>query len=178
MKKIKFLLLYYFFMIQPVFAYDSITSNVKYALKHSVHSNYVSVIIALGVVILLIYITGVIYAKLNVFGQSTMKKQYMGLNDSKVLILSSTPIGNNKSLLVVELAGKKMLIGVTNENISLIKDLSENSNPNLPLNEVKASVNDLDNGDIEIKSNAPSEDENDSPYVTEEFGLYKKYLAD
>ena len=34
------------------------------------------------------------------------------------------------------------------------------------------------NGDIEIKSNAPSEDENDSPYVTEEFGLYKKYLED
>ena len=62
-------------LAQPVFADESLTSNIKYALKRSTESNYISVLIALGVVIILIYITGIIYAKLNVIGYKTIKKQ-------------------------------------------------------------------------------------------------------
>ena len=126
MKKILLLFIFYLAGIQCAFA-DSLTSNIKYALKHSTDGSYFSVVIALGVVILLIYITGVIYAKLNVVGYNTMKKQYLDLNDSKVLVLSNTVVGKDKSLLVVELSGKKMLLGVTEKSITLIKDLDENA---------------------------------------------------
>ncbi|MBR2525979.1 flagellar biosynthetic protein FliO [bacterium] len=189
MKKLSLLLLLCFSAIQPVFAAESITSNIKHALKHSVGSSYFSVVIALGVVILLIYITAIIYAKLNIFGQDTMKKQYIGLSDSKALVLSSTPIGNNKSLLVVELAGKRMLIGVTNESITLIKDLDNNINgtsvpDSLPSEQGVNTLNDKDivkenkEKEIEIKSNVPDENDDKTKYDSEEFGLYKKYLDD
>jgi len=189
MKNFNLLLLFGLLFIQPAFADETLTSNIKYALKHSYEGSYVSVIIALGVVILLIYITGIIYARLNVLGHNTMKKQYLDLSDSKLLILSTTPIGNNKSLLVVELAGKKMLIGVTNESITLIKDLDEidkNKNQSkkimeetpkgLPLDKIYPQEN--SNEEIEIKSNIPEEDEDKTKYDSEEFGLYKKYLDD
>ena len=185
MKNLSLILVTAIALIQPAFAYENITSNIKYALKHSTEGSYFSVVIALGIVILLIYITGIIYAKLNVFGHNTMKKQYLDLSDSKLIILSTTPIGNNKSLMVVELAGKKMLIGVTNEMITLIKDLDDNKTPkdsaktflnetikNEPLDKIYPKDN---NEDIEIKNNVPKEGDSNM-YNSEEFGLYKKYL--
>lgn len=183
---------------QPVFADEGLTSNIKYALKRSTESNYASVLIALGVVIVLIYITGIIYAKLNVIGYKTIKKQYKDIDDSKIIIRSTTQIGNNKSLHVIELGGKKMLIGVTNDSINLIKDLSENSDKRktkseseseqeqcmlskelssqLPLDKLYNKDKDAYE-DIEIENNAPQEEDNsNSQYNSEEFGLYKKYL--
>ncbi len=188
MSRLKLLLIYCFCSIQPVFADETITSNIKYALKRSTDGSYFSVIIALGVVIILIYLTGIIYAKLNVFGQNTMKKQYLDLSDSKLIVLSTTPVGNNKSLLVVELAGKKMLIGVTNENITLIKDLDEkkiqssentiqrNISGQLPLDKIYPMNNDFNEDEDEIKNDKPQEPLEETKYDTEEFGLYKKYL--
>lgn len=189
MKKFTLVLLTCFIFIQAAFANDMLTSNIKYALKRSTDGSYFSVVIALGIVILLIYITGIIYAKLNILGHNTMKKQYIDLKDSKLLILSTTPIGANKSLLVVELAGKKMLIGVTNDNITLIKDLSEeektkgqvskvseNVGKGLPLDKIYPQEN--NDYEIEFKDNIPEENEDNTKYDAEEFGLYKKYLDD
>ena len=195
MNKLEGFLLWSICAIQPVFANESITSNIKYALKRSTDGGYLSVVASLGIVILLIYLTGIIYAKLNVFGHNTMKKQYFDLNDSKLIILSTTPIGNNKSLLVCELAGKKMLLGVTNETITLIKDLDENNvktasqyensnslNEKRPLDKIYPknnhySVNEDEESDnVEIKSNNIENNDEQSKYDTEEFGLYKKYL--
>ena len=195
MNKLKLFIFWTICTISPVFAEESLTSNIKYALKHSTDGSYLSVLVALGIVILLIYLTGIIYAKLNVFGHNTMKKQYFDLNDSKLIILSTTPIGNNKSLLVCELAGKKMLLGVTNETITLIKDLDENNAKNNPQYANSNNINekisldkiypqnkqfidkdDEENEDIEIKTNSSESDSNSSKYDTEEFGLYKKYL--
>lgn len=188
MKNLNLLLLLCLTYIQPVFANESITSNIKYALKRSTDGSYVSVIIALGVVILLIYITGIIYAKLNVVGYNTMKKQYLDLNDSKLLVLSTTVVGKDKSLLVVELAGKKMLLGVTEKSISLIKDLNaeDKKEDNKSIKEIPDNPN-LDRiyptnkfmeDDIEIKQDIPDDEseEKESVYDSEEFGLYKKYL--
>lgn len=85
--------------------------------------NLVSIIFSLIFVVLLIYATGIIYAKLNKLGLVTLKKQ-MGENaNSHVSVISTTPLGNNKSLHVVELDGKRMLIGASVNSIHLIKDL-------------------------------------------------------
>ena len=82
----------------------------------------ISVVFSLLFVILLIYATGIIYAKLNKMGVNTLKK--MGNStDSKVTVVSTTPLGGNKTLHVVELDGKRMLIGASPNSIDLIKDL-------------------------------------------------------
>lgn len=190
MKKINLLFVLMLFIIQPVFASESITSNIKYALKRSTDGNYLSVLVALGVVILLIYITGIIYAKLNVIGYKTLKKQYKDIDDSKIIIRSTTQIGNNKTLHVIELAGKKMLIGVSNESINLIKDLDEKSGTaqlkesaskelsnSIPLDKIYPQGQDISE-EIKIENEIPQEDDESvkSAYNSDEFGLYKKYL--
>ncbi len=89
--------------------------------------NLVSVIFSLLFVILLIYATGIIYTKLNKLGFKTMKKQMGEVNPSKVSVVSTTPLGANKTLHVVELDGKRMLIGASQNSIHLIKDLGSYS---------------------------------------------------
>lgn len=84
--------------------------------------NFISVIFSLLFVIVLIYLTGVIYAKLNNVGLKTLKKQH-DFNKAHVSVISTTQLGNNKTLHVVELDGKRMLIGASSTAIQLIKDL-------------------------------------------------------
>ena len=95
--------------------------NTAQAIGHE--PNLVSLVFSLLFVILLIYATGIIYTKLNKLGFATMKKQMGNLGNSRVAIVSTTPIGNNKSLHVIELNGKRMLIGAAANSINLIKDL-------------------------------------------------------
>lgn len=82
-----------------------------------------SVVFSLVIVILLIYVTGIIYAKLNNAGLKTLKKQIGDNTDSKVAVISTTALGTNKSLHVVELGGKRLLLGASVNGINLIKDL-------------------------------------------------------
>lgn len=84
--------------------------------------NFLSVLLSLIFVILLIYATGIIYAKLNRAGLRTLKK-HGDIDSSKVTVVSTTPLGSNKTLHVVELDGKRMLIGASANSIDLIKDL-------------------------------------------------------
>ncbi len=83
----------------------------------------ISVVFSLLIVVLLIYLTGIIYAKLNRVGYNTMKRQQGELSKSQVSVISTTQLGNNKTLHVVELDGKRMLIGASSSAIQLIKDL-------------------------------------------------------
>lgn len=85
--------------------------------------NLVSLVFSLIFVILLIYATGIIYAKLNKLGLNTLKKQIGDNNHAHVSVVSTTALGNNKTLHVVELDGKRMLIGASASSIHLIKDL-------------------------------------------------------
>lgn len=85
--------------------------------------NFLSMIFSLVFVVLLIYATGIVYAKLNKFGERTLKRQVGDGSDSKVSVISTTPLGSNKTLHVVELGGKRMLIGASSNSIHLIKDL-------------------------------------------------------
>ena len=85
--------------------------------------NIISLLMSLAFVILLIYATGIVYTKLNKFGLKTIKKQIGENASSHATVLSTTPLGANKSLHVVELDGKRMLIGASANSIHLIKDL-------------------------------------------------------
>lgn len=83
----------------------------------------ISVVLSLIFVILLIYLTGIIYAKLNRVGFKTLKRQQREQSSIQVSVLSTTPLGGNKTLHVVELDGKRMLIGASAGAIQLLKDL-------------------------------------------------------
>lgn len=83
----------------------------------------ISVVLSLLFVIVLIYLTGIIYAKLNKVGVKALKRQQGDYARSQVSVVSTTQLGNNKTLHVVELDGKRMLIGASSTAIQLIKDL-------------------------------------------------------
>jgi len=83
----------------------------------------ISVVLSLIFVVLLIYLTGILYAKLNKMGFNTLKKQQGELSKSRAVVVSTTSLGSNKTLHVVELDGKRMLIGASQGTIQLIKDL-------------------------------------------------------
>ena len=85
--------------------------------------NFLSVVISLLFVILLIYCTGIVFTKLNKLGFKTMRRQQGDFAKSQVSVVSTTQLGNNKTLHVVELDGKRMLIGASSGAIQLIKDL-------------------------------------------------------
>ena len=85
--------------------------------------NLLSIFFSLVFVILLIYATGIIYTKLNKLGINTIKREMGDSSNSHVAVISTTPLGNNKTLHVVELDGKRMLIGASSSSIHLIKDL-------------------------------------------------------
>lgn len=197
MKKYYLLLMTLIFVTQASYADSMFPASIRSALKHSTDVNYISVVIALGVVIMLIYITGIVYAKLNIIGHNAVKKQYKGLDNERIFIHSTTQIGNNKTLHVIEIAGKKLLIGVTNESINLIKDLDENStsvspddmqslfqkelSKTMPLDKIYPQNEDAyKEEEISIDKKIPEEIENinDNPIrnTNEDFGLYKKYL--
>ncbi len=88
----------------------------------------ISVILSLVFVVLLIYLTGIIYAKLNKVGFKALKRQQGDYAKSHVSVVSTTQLGNNKTLHVVELDGKRMLIGASASTIQLIKDLGSINN--------------------------------------------------
>ena len=83
----------------------------------------ISVVLSLVFVVLLIYITGILYTKLNKVGFKTFKRQQGDFSRLQVSVISTTQLGNNKTLHVVELDGKRMLIGASSGAIQLIKDL-------------------------------------------------------
>ena len=85
--------------------------------------NLISVVFSLLFVILLIYAAGIVYAKINRASLNTLKRQIGDVSSSKACVVSTTPLGNNKTLHVVELDGKRMLIGASTNSIQLIKDL-------------------------------------------------------
>ena len=103
----------------------------------------ISMVFSLIFVILLIYITGIIYTKLNKLGFRTMKSQMKDLDDSRVAVISTTPLGNNRTLHVVELDGKRMLIGSSSGSIQLIKDLG--TYPPVEINEKEYSKIEIPN---------------------------------
>jgi len=176
-------LLYYMIILlatqQNCFAMSSIEDILRF---NSIHETSIFTVLgALTFVIALIYLTGIIYTKLNVINSKLAKKSKKNEFEDKVIVLSTTPLGNNKSLSVVEVNGKKMLIGVTQTSVTVLKDLGEvkynddfNFEPEIVEEDEDDNANDAKSGLDEIfQSNDVIINENDDD---DDFGLYKKYL--
>lgn len=148
-------------------------------------TSFFTVIGALAFVIALIFLTGFIYTKLNVVGSTLAKKTRQNDLEDKVLVLSSTHLNNNQTLHVVEVNGKKMLLGATQSSVTVLKDLGEVkenkivndfsfepeiTEPKQQPEEEKQPIDEIfdrENVKEDLKSKVDDE---------EDFGLYKKYL--
>ncbi len=52
-----------------------------------------------------------------------LKNKKVQLTDSKIRVLTQHSVGSRKSLAIIRVAGETMLIGITNQNINMIKSL-------------------------------------------------------
>lgn len=84
--------------------------------------NLISVVFALLITLTLIYLVGFLYTKLNKANIHLLRKHQSALK-LQASVISTTALGNNKTLHVIELDGKRMLIGASANAIQLIKDL-------------------------------------------------------
>lgn len=85
--------------------------------------SFVSAFFALLLTIVLIYLFVIILSKFNKANIKLMKQQQRELSKFQASVVSTTALGNNKTLHVIELDGKRMLIGASQSTIQLIKDL-------------------------------------------------------
>lgn len=148
------------------------SQNLDQALKTtSSEPNVMSIILSLVFVICLIYVTGLIYSKLNIVGAKAVKAQLDNHDLSKVVVLSTTPLGQNQSLHVIELNNKRMLVGSSQGSISLIKDLDNT------VNQIKKDTDkETEKIEIELKDTQEAEEKKIEEELAEKFNLHKKYL--
>lgn len=171
-----------FLTANKCFADELIGDNVKNIIKqpHTAEPNILSTLLALVFVVCLIYITGIIYSKLNVVGVKLAKKQLKDIQTSKVFVHSTTSLGNHRNLYIIEIDGQKMLIGASQNSIALIKDLSlkETTEENLEMFANEEASLKPQNMDLHVESESETTPviEELKQEVNEDFGLYKKYL--
>ena len=135
--------------------------------------NFISMIFSLVFVILLIYATGILYTKLNKFGVKALKRQVGDNSDSQVAVISTTPLGANKTLHVVELGGKRMLIGASANSIHLIKDLG--NYPPCEIEEGEYSKIEIPNITKVVSRDKKVEDIVEEPEDNDEFEISEIY---
>lgn len=149
---------------------DSVTENINSSLKASSYEpNYFSILLSLVFVLFLIYVTGILYTKLNKVGVKTVRNELKEASDIKPVVLSTTPVGHDKSLQVVEIDGEKLLIGVAQGSINLIKTLGHTKREET-INE--SQVNNINTQQPQVENKTKEE----HTVNADDFGLYKKYL--
>lgn len=185
MKKYLFLVLSIIGSFQQCHALEALGSDLHQSLKvNPAEPNMLSIVFSLLVVIFLIYITGLIYTKLNIAGATAVKKQLKNYDLSKVVVLSTTQLGQHKNLHVIEINNHRLLIGATPESINLIKNLGENkTNETETHTTVDEAINVLYNEDKSSQSENMKDlnQEKMKPRMKskvneEPFSLHKKYL--
>lgn len=157
---------------------ESVSPELEQSLKtHTGEPGIMSILVALIVVILLIYLTGIIYSKLNIVGAKTLQGHLKNYDLSKVVVLSTTPLGTNRNLHVIELNNRRFLIGATQNSINLIKELGIGDTHKKTQKEIEEFIEpDVDDAIEVLYGN------NEEPTLqlklepVEEFDLHKKYL--
>lgn len=149
---------------------EAVSPELEQSLKvNSNEPGFMSILFALLFVIFLIYITGLIYSKLNIIGAKTVQEHIKSHDLSKVVVLSTTQLGQGKNLHVIELDNKRYLIGATQGSINLIKELGEIKKETEKSEEL--SVDDAIN--VIYGENQEPKFNIEPP---EEFDVHKKYL--
>ncbi len=100
----------------------TIPASIKQSLKgESDMPSLLNLVLSMVIVIGLIYFTGWVYQKLNKINKNKLADDD-SLEKNTFRILSSQPLGQQRHLYSVEINGKVLVVGVTPQNISLIKE--------------------------------------------------------
>lgn len=180
MNKYWFLVLVFMTSAQQVFsAIEPMGTDLENSLKvQSSEPNFLYILGALLFVVCLIYITGIIYSRLNIMGASVVKEQMKNYDIARAAIVSTTQLGQGKNLHVIEISGKRYLIGATPNSISLIKDLGKanlNQDDLISSSPEEVEPDEVDEDAIKLLfgENAEVFEEVDS---ADKFDVHKKYL--
>ncbi len=106
--------------------YDAPLSNKVKDVDSIKEPDFMSLVSSLFIVIILVLIFGWLYTKLRGVDPAALLsgKLSSGLNN-KFSLLSSTTLGQGKSIHLVEIKGKQLVIGSTNNNINLLTELND-----------------------------------------------------
>ncbi len=123
-----------------------------------------NLVVSMVLVILLIYFTGWVYSKLNIVNRNKLKK--MAENDldfHRFNVIQSMPLGQQRHLYTIEMAGKILLIGSTPSHVSLIKEFDK---PDIEKESIVDSLNDdINDANEQLKKSVDID------------ALYKKYKS-
>lgn len=151
MKKMyNFIIALFFFFITSfsqcyAFEKESISTNTTMFLQPTL-----SLIVVIG----LIYVVFGIYSKLNKYNlKKFSNKSEKTLELGRLTLVSHLPMGQNKSIDVVEINGKFLVLGVTADNISLIKEFDNIKEVNYVITE-GSSKNESDWVEMNIESSS------------------------
>lgn len=156
---------------------ETISPELDQSLKiHTNEPGILHIICALLFVIFLIYVTGLIYSKLNIVGAKTLKEQLKNSDINRAIVLSTTQLGPNRNLHVIEVNDKCYLIGSTANSINLIKDLGSAKEEKIEDRPKQASEEDIDKAIKFLYGKSTEEVIEQTPQETQEFSIHKKYL--
>lgn len=153
-------------------ATEAVNADLEQSLKsQSSEPSMFYIFFALIFVICLIYVTGIIYSKLNIVGAKAVQDQIKKCDIDRAVVISTTQLGQGKNLHVIEINKKRYLIGATPESIHLIKELGL-KNENEEEEKIEEPVEDEIDEAISVLYGGAEEEE----IVAEEFNVHKKYL--
>lgn len=170
------------FMAQKgICAVETVSPELEQSLKSQSHEpNFLTVLFALLVVVALIYVTGLIYSKLNLVGAKTVQTQLKNYDLCRAVVLSTTQLGPSSNLHVIELNKKRYLIGATSNSINLIKELGELSQEDVQSTKTEDERSEKQEKIIvdpmHILYGKPQDTSLEDLKKVEEFDVHKKYL--
>lgn len=119
----KFFCIFNFLMFGNYALAEQLAENeeLKNALNQNTYEpNFLSLFLGLFLVIALIYLTGFIYQKL-----TKVKINHISKSVNKTEIISTTPLGQGKNIHVIKINEQYLLIGSTQNSISVLKELDK-----------------------------------------------------
>lgn len=114
-------------MANQSYALVTIPDSMKQAMKGAPDTpSLFNIVASLLIVIVLIYFVGWLYTKLSHINSKSIFKPQKAAELNKPKIISGITLGQNRNLYVVELNGRYLVLGVTPNNVNLIKEFDKN----------------------------------------------------
>lgn len=124
-----------FIMGMPLLAQTAITDSTKLTVTADSLDNTLSQRGELNDYFYRVIWGTILVVALLVFGLYVYKR-FMGnqavLNKGNIKILSRLNIGPRQTILIISVEGKRLLLGVTDQNINVLKELEDNDTEALP----------------------------------------------
>lgn len=117
-------------------------------------------------------VLGLMFLIFYVFKKYVLKNTIFGGNEKFVRVLGSGFLGPKKSIVMVEVAGEVLVLGISNDNISLLMQIQDQEK----IEEIKASRNEANGRSFWKPGKGKDEDEQGVDGKSRLEGAFKNYL--